>query len=98
MPYFLVDGSNVYDKLCDPKFHLIIFSNEDHNYRDLQLELHKECNTLIDFNIIPLYPRVIEIFGTNQSFKVLLRPDNYIGLLSTDLSLNDIKAYFNQLL
>jgi len=27
MPYFLVDGSSVYDQLRAPKFHLLTFSN-----------------------------------------------------------------------
>lgn len=98
MPYFLVDGVNMYDKLRHPKFHLVIFSNEEHDYEDLELELGKEYNDLIDLNVIPLDPRVVEIFGTNQPFKVLLRPDNYIGLLSIDLFLNDLKSYFNRLM
>lgn len=95
MPYFLVDGANVYDKLRAPKFHLLVFSNGEHGYQGLKLELENEYGDLIDFSVIPLYPRVVEIFGTNQPFKVLLRPDNYIGLISTEVSLDDLKAYLN---
>jgi hypothetical protein len=101
MPYFLVDDANVYDKLRAPKFHLIVFSDDKHGgspeerlrQRDLQLELEHEYKDLIDFNVIPLDPRVVEIFGTNRSFQVLLRPDNYIGWISTKFSLTDLKAY-----
>ncbi|MHC5756143.1 MAG: FAD-dependent monooxygenase [Nostoc sp.] len=98
MPYFLADGTNVYDRLSAPKFHLIVFSNGEHDYEDLQAELANKYGDFIDFNVVPLYPRVVEIFGTNQPFKVLLRPDNYIGLISTELSLEDVKAYMNGLI
>jgi 2-polyprenyl-6-methoxyphenol hydroxylase-like FAD-dependent oxidoreductase len=94
MPYFLVDGANVYDKLRAPKFHFLVFSNGERDYKSLKLELEKEYGDAIDFNVIPLYPRVVEIFGTNRPFEVLLRPDNYIGFISTDLSLDGLKAYF----
>ncbi|MEL7224875.1 MAG: FAD-dependent monooxygenase [Cyanobacteria bacterium J06576_12] len=97
MPYFLVDGANVYDKFRSPKFRLIVLSNGEHSYRELELELEEEYGGSIDFGIIPLYPRTVAIFGTDQSFKVLLRPDNYIGLISEELSLNDVRAYFNRL-
>ncbi|MBD2774830.1 FAD-dependent monooxygenase [Iningainema tapete] len=96
MPYFLVDGANVYDKLRAPKFHLQVFSDGEHSYEGLQRLIESEYGDLIDFNVIPLYPHVVEIFGTNQPFKVLLRPDNYIGFISTDFSLDDLKAYFNR--
>lgn len=97
MPYFLVEGANVYDKLRNPKFHLLVFSNGEHSYEDLKPELENEYGELIDFNVIPLYPHVVEIFGLNQPFKVLLRPDNYIGMISTTFSLDDLKAYINDL-
>jgi 2-polyprenyl-6-methoxyphenol hydroxylase-like FAD-dependent oxidoreductase len=96
MPYFLVDGANVYDKLRAPKFHLIVFADGEHGGRDLQLEIEHEYGDLIDFNIMQLDPRVVEIFGTNQPFQVLLRPDNYIGCISIEFALTDLKAYFRQ--
>lgn len=95
MPYFLVDGANVYDKLCAPKFHLLVFSDGEDGYQGLKPELEKEYGDLIDFNVIPLYPRVVEIFGTNRPFEVLLRPDNYIGFISTEVSLDELKEYLN---
>ncbi|WP_310415925.1 FAD-dependent monooxygenase, partial [Chamaesiphon sp. OTE_8_metabat_110] len=94
MPYFLVDGANVYDKLRAPKFHLIVFYDDKHGHQDLQPELEHEYGDLIDFNIMPLDPHVVETFGTNQPFQVLLRPDNYIGCISTEFALTDLKAYF----
>lgn len=96
MPYFLVDGASVYDKLRAPKFHLLVFSDGENGYQDLKLELEKEYGELIDFNVIPLYPRVVEIFGTNQTFQVLLRPDNYIGFISNEISDNELNLYFSR--
>jgi 2-polyprenyl-6-methoxyphenol hydroxylase-like FAD-dependent oxidoreductase len=93
MPYFLIDGKSIYDKLRAPKFHLLVFSAGEHGGRDLQRELGNESGDLIDFQVISLNPHVSEIFGTNQPFQLLLRPDNYIGFISTGLSLADLKAY-----
>lgn len=95
MPYFLLDGANVYDKLRAPKFHLLVFSDGEHSYQGLKPELEQEYGNLMDFNVIPLYPQVAELFGINRTFKVLLRPDNYIGLISTGFSLDDLRVYFN---
>lgn len=97
MPYFLVDGTNIYDKLRNPKFHLLVVTNEKHDYDNLQLNLEDKYGDLIDFSVIPLSPHVVEIFGTNHPFQVLLRPDNYIGLISTELSLDSLKVYLNEI-
>jgi 2-polyprenyl-6-methoxyphenol hydroxylase-like FAD-dependent oxidoreductase len=94
MPYFLVDGVSVYDKLRAPKFHLLVFSDGEHDYQSLKSEIENKYGDLIDFNVIPLYPRVVEIFGTNQPFKVLLRPDNYVGFISKEFSLDKLEGYF----
>jgi 2-polyprenyl-6-methoxyphenol hydroxylase-like FAD-dependent oxidoreductase len=96
MLYFLVDGANVYDKLRAPKFHLIVFDDSEHGSRDLELELKNKYGDLINFHVMPLYPHVVEIFGTNRPFQVLLRPDNYIGFISTEVSLADLQTYLQQ--
>jgi 2-polyprenyl-6-methoxyphenol hydroxylase-like FAD-dependent oxidoreductase len=96
MPYFRVNGENIYDQLRNPKFHLFVFSDGQQDYKCLKLELETEYGGCIDFHVIPLYPRVVEIFGSHKPFKVLLRPDNYIALISPDCSLDDLKAYFHE--
>lgn len=93
MPYFLADGANIYDKLRDPKFHLLVFSDGEHGYEDLKLKFENQYG---DFNVIPLYPSVAKIFGTNRPFKVLLRPDNYIGFICPDMSLDDLNVYMTK--
>src|SRR5215831_16202104 len=75
MPYFLVDGQSIYDKLHQPKFHLLAFSEAPGNFQELQTELESQYADLVDFNVVSPSPKVAEIFGTDRSFAVLLRPD-----------------------
>lgn len=96
MPYFLVDGENVYDKLRQPKFHMLLFSDVESDGHALKAELENEYADLIDFNISPLDPKVAEIFGTRKSFSMLLRPDNHIGFITTEDSSDEPKAYLNE--
>jgi 2-polyprenyl-6-methoxyphenol hydroxylase-like FAD-dependent oxidoreductase len=96
MPYLLIDGMSVYDKLRQPKFHLLIFSDGRDDYQKLKTELEQEYAELFDFNVLPLQPRAAERFGTDQSFGLLLRPDNYIGFISPQTSLDEVKSYFRE--
>ncbi|MEK6321227.1 MAG: FAD-dependent monooxygenase [Acidobacteriota bacterium] len=96
MPYFLVDGNSIYDKLHQPKFHLLFSSDAPGDFQPLKTELESQYAELVDFNVIPLYPQVAEVFGTNNSFNVLLRPDNYVGLISTETSSSELRAYLNK--
>ncbi|MGI8638461.1 MAG: FAD-dependent monooxygenase [Pyrinomonadaceae bacterium] len=96
MPYFLVDGASIYDKLRQPKFHLLVFSDGQSDYQTTKAELESEFTELIDCIIVPLYPQIAEIFGVEKPFAVLLRPDNYIGTISCDTSPKTVKNYFNQ--
>ena len=93
MPYFLVAGASIYDKLQEPKFHLLGVSEGQDDNQSLKTELENQYAELVGFNAIPLAPQVAEIFGTNKSFNVLLRPDNYIGFISTETSLNGLRVY-----
>jgi hypothetical protein len=94
MPYFTVDGASVYDKLREPKFHLVTFSDGQESAD----ELNGEIKDLADHHQIPIYPRVAELFGTEKSFNVLLRPDNYIATISDDTSLAPIENYLKRCL
>jgi 2-polyprenyl-6-methoxyphenol hydroxylase-like FAD-dependent oxidoreductase len=93
MPYFLTDGRSVYDRLHQPRFHLLAFSDAQGDNRELETDLEREFAGFIDFNTILLQPEVREAFGTNKSFNVLLRPDCYIGYISTETSLNELRVY-----
>lgn len=96
MPYFLVDGKSIYDKLHQPKFHLLSFSNARSDFQALKTELESSYAESVDFNAIRLSPQVAEAFGTGKSFNVLLRPDSYIGFISPETSLSGLRVYLNK--
>jgi 2-polyprenyl-6-methoxyphenol hydroxylase-like FAD-dependent oxidoreductase len=93
MPYFLVDGKSIYDQLRAPRFHLICFSD------GADLSALNEIGSyahLVDQHVVPLNAEVMEIFGTNKSFNVLLRPDNYTALVSADTSPRLVSDYLKE--
>jgi 2-polyprenyl-6-methoxyphenol hydroxylase-like FAD-dependent oxidoreductase len=118
MPYFLVDGENIYDRLRAPKFHLLTFWDGESvgekkpgvsagvvdNLGEglvadegVLSETETEYARMIDCHVIPLYPNVAEIFGVDKPFNLLLRPDNYIGFISSDISSAPVSKYFARL-
>jgi len=90
MPYFLVEGASIYDELREPKFHLLTFFDGSGNPPDFSKTKFSEY---ADFHHLPLYPHIAEIFNTAESFMILLRPDNYIGLISAETSLENLENY-----
>ena len=56
-------------------------------------EIGNEFDADADVHTFPLYPNIAEIFGTSKTFTVLLRPDNYIGMISLGFSPERVKAY-----
>jgi len=81
MPYFLVDGSNVFDRFNPPKFHLVQFSDGQAPQEDPTTPLDPRLAAWVDTAVVPLYPRVTDLFGADKPFTVLLRPDNYIATI-----------------
>src|SRR5215475_5573348 len=96
MPYFLIDGKNVFDRLKEAKFHFLAFSAQPANLNSLKEEIEGKYATLIDFNAIPMSHEVKEIFGSEKDFSILLRPDNHVGTISSDFSSNRAKEYFTK--
>jgi len=96
MPYFLIDGESIYDRLREPKFHLVTFSGGKRDYQQYKTKLENEYGKLIDFKIIPLYPQVAEVFGANQTITVLLRPDNHIGFVDMEISPDGVRDYLRE--
>jgi len=45
---------------------------------------------------LPLSEEVGKAFGFNTTFTVLLRPDNHIGLIFPEVSIDKVDAYFKQ--
>lgn len=98
MPYFVVDGKSIYDQLRAPKFHLLTFSGVETSEGQSELsEIEDWYARLIDRHVIQLEAHVMEIFGKEKPFNVLLRPDNYIGFISSDMSVQPLSNYFRQL-
>lgn len=98
MPYILINGESVYDRLRQPKFHWLLFSNSQRDEQALSAELESQYAGLVDFNAIQLETQIVEAFGTGEPFNLLLRPDNYIGFISAENSLSGLRAYLNNFL
>ena len=91
LPYFLIDGQSVFDKLKEPKFHLLVFSNAERG--DACAEFAGKFGDLIDCHVIPITERVREIFEREDDFSVFLRPDNYIAFISSEISSRMVEEY-----
>ncbi len=98
MPYFLVDGHSIYDQLREAKAHFLVFATEESDHQALRAEFERQYGHLMDFHEIPLHPNAAKAFGTDRPFSVLLRPDNYIGFLSTEISVDAIHSYLKNFL
>jgi len=98
MPYFLVDGQSIYQKLHAPKFHLLIFTEGQLSYTTELSETLREYAELFDHHVLPLHSQVAESFGRNKPFSVFLRPDNYIAFIAAENPAGRVRTYFNRLL
>jgi 2-polyprenyl-6-methoxyphenol hydroxylase-like FAD-dependent oxidoreductase len=96
LPYFLIEGHSVYDKLRGAKFHLLTFVADqgEPGNSDVSAELDGRYANLVDQLVVRLDAHVIELFGSSKPFNVLLRPDNYIAFISAGRALDQVGAYF----
>ena len=95
MPWFEVEGASVYDRLREPLFHLVVFFDGKTEIPPLPADLMQSWEDAIDSTVISLYPEIADIFGAKASFFVILRPDNYIGLISSEFSPDRVRSYLN---
>ncbi|MBA3600682.1 MAG: FAD-dependent monooxygenase [Acidobacteria bacterium] len=98
MPYFTIEDASIYDRLREPKFHLLVYSDGAIGLQNFAAELKSQYADMLDFSVTPLYPNISEIFGAKTSFVLLLRPDNYIGLISSEVSVEKLKEYLEKIL
>lgn len=100
LPYFLVDGKSIFDRLRSPKFHLITFTEGEGGVQEVidgsSAGLGPSYANLIGREVIRLESHIAEIFGTDRSFNVLLRPDNHIGFISADTSMRPVMNYLRR--
>ena len=92
VPYHVIDGASIYDRLRQPKFHLIRFSDhDDGDWQAFSSAIQHEYSELVDCESFPL----TEDAG-DRSFYLFSRPDNYIGFVSRNISLAQVKQYFRE--
>jgi 2-polyprenyl-6-methoxyphenol hydroxylase-like FAD-dependent oxidoreductase len=96
MPYFLVGGESVYDRLREPRFHLLYFTDETDSVRLSHTDAAGVSADLLDFHAVPLDAQAAEAFGADRPFGVLLRPDNYIAYISADASAAGLSSYLKE--
>jgi 2-polyprenyl-6-methoxyphenol hydroxylase-like FAD-dependent oxidoreductase len=88
LPYFLIDGQSIFDKLKEPKFHLLVFSNSAR-----QEACEQQFGDFVDCHVIPITDRVKEVFEKENEFSVFLRPDNYIAFMSSKITPPMVEEY-----
>ncbi len=93
MPYFEVEGESIYNRLREPRFHLLLFKDGSTDLPDIADDL----DGLADVHSLPLYPHIAEVFNNDQTFCVLLRPDNHIGYIAEGAGLAGVKAYMKKI-
>lgn len=91
MPWFDVGGRSVYDDLREPAFHLLVFS-VGKTEAPMQ-EPPSGWTGRVDTHNFEIDDAVREHFGRDSAFCLILRPDNYIGLISDDLSAETVSGY-----
>lgn len=97
MPYFLIDDASIYDRLHKPAFHLILFADEDDPLQPDMDELQNRYSGLLDCHVVSLSWQILDIFGTDHPFVVLLRPDNHIALIAPAQAMDEAKDYLTKL-
>lgn len=90
MPFFRV-GRSIYDQLRAPKFHLLAFGGNGTH------KTAKNLKELVDTHTLPLTDEIMTHFGAYSPFAVLLRPDNYIGLISSEILDETLRDYFENI-
>src|SRR5436190_1507327 len=95
MPWFEIDSESVYDYLHQPVFHLLIFSTGKTEIPQLPEDLMSKWHGKIDSHFFDLSSPVAEKFGISRSFFLILRPDNYIGMISDDFSATEVEQYLD---
>ncbi len=98
LPYFLVDGQSIYDRLHEAKFHFLTFSDGETDYSPVHLEIATQFQTLVDCHVVPLYPHVAERLGVTRPFSLLLRPDNYIGFITEENEPARVATYLSEVI
>jgi 2-polyprenyl-6-methoxyphenol hydroxylase-like FAD-dependent oxidoreductase len=87
MPYFQVYNQSVYDRMRDAKFHVLVFGGDGF------AKVSEDLEDVLDIRNLALTTEVEDIFGSDNPFILVVRPDNYIGLISEKVSLESVRSY-----
>lgn len=97
MPWFSVGDRSIYSDLHAPSFHLLTFIDDATEFPPLPIELMEKWKGRIDSHFYPLDETAKVAFGCSHSFFVILRPDNYIGLISDEFSPDAVESYLSKI-
>ena len=97
MPYFMVDGKSGFDLLHEPKFHWLVFSGDRVDVDELRKMVADKYSELVDFQSLSLSAEAADVFGHENPFAVLLRPDNYIGRITSDTTHEALSSFLDRL-
>ncbi|MGI8470444.1 MAG: FAD-dependent monooxygenase [Pyrinomonadaceae bacterium] len=95
-PYFAADGKSLFENLSAPKCHLIVFSDGNTDLSAVETVVAEKYAALIDYKTIPLYPHIAEIFGTNKTFSVFVRPDGHVGFITRENPIDELDKYLTE--
>lgn len=90
MPYFEVEGESIFDILREPKFHILVF----HDGRRMISEFGNEFASIADLHLLHLHLEAAHVFGAAEDFTLVVRPDNYIGMIAPGADMSDVREYF----
>jgi 2-polyprenyl-6-methoxyphenol hydroxylase-like FAD-dependent oxidoreductase len=96
MPWFEIGGRSIYEYLRDPMFHLVVFSEGSADPAALRGSLTEKWAGRIDSHFFESNRDIYDRFGIDRPFFVIIRPDNYIGMISDDLSPDPIETYLKR--
>lgn len=97
MPYFMVDDKSVFDLLHEPKFHWLVFSTQQDDVNELRRTVADKYGDVVEVQSLPLSQEARDAFGREKTFAVLLRPDNYIGCITSDTSHVAFTSFLDEL-
>jgi len=85
-PYLITeDGSNVYDFMQEPVFHAVVIClGEGRKLIDEMMELQKQLPTILKVIDLSKEKKMIEKFKIKKDTVILVRPDQYIGLITDE--------------
>jgi 2-polyprenyl-6-methoxyphenol hydroxylase-like FAD-dependent oxidoreductase len=89
LPYFLVDGESIFEQLKAPKFHVLLFGKGE-------CDQFAQFGDLVDCHRLSIDARISEIFGTEDDFGLLLRPDNHIAFIESVITPEQVADYFRR--